>query len=150
MGLSEAQFEILKQNQRRALGLDVATLKALLPKVPKQKRRGVMNKTETAYAEWLGMRMICGEILGFQFEKRRFELAPGAFFTPDFDILECDGSHTYVDTKAYFRNQKRVHVEEAAMVRIKVAADKYPEHRWCHAWRDETGEWKHRYFGVKR
>jgi len=109
-----------------------------------------MNKQETLYAEHQELRRICGEIKFWRFEYVAFELAPGATFMPDFDIVENDGSRTLVDVKAYYKNQKRVHVEEAAMVRIKVAASKYPREKWCHAWRDEVGDWCHKFYGATK
>lgn len=120
------------------------------PEKPKKKRRGVMNKNEILYSEYLELRKLCGEIMFWHFEFHAFPLAKGAKFTPDFDVCEADGSRMLVDVKAYWKNQKRVHVEAAAMVRIKVAAEKYPQYKWAHAWRDERGEWVHKFIGVAK
>lgn len=83
------------------------------------KKRGVMNKTEAAYvAEVLNARYLNNEIENWWYESFKLRLADGAWYTPDFAVLLHDGTWEMHEVKGFVR--------EAAMVRIKVAAEKYP------------------------
>ncbi len=146
MSFTPAEFEILKQNQARALGA------LYVPPTVKPKsirRRGVPNPNEAAYGEHLELRRIVGEILGYAFEPDRFKIAEGAYWTPDWRIDENDLTFTYVDVKAWYRNQKRIGVTQWAQLAIKCASTQYPQHRWCQSYRDELGDWKHKFYGAK-
>ena len=104
-----------------------------------------MNKIEAAYAAHLECCKSAGEIRRYEFEGMKFRLAEGAYYTPDFivrrpnDTLECH------EVKGFWR--------EAARVRIKVAAEQWPEFRWCAVQRTTAkdrragmGEWKREWF----
>jgi len=104
------------------------------------------NKSEIAFEQHLEMQKRSGLIDGYGFECMTFVLADGSRFTPDFFIIHASGSVELVDVKAFFKNQQKVHVEEAAMVRVKVAAELYPWFIWTQTWKDETGEWRSRQF----
>ena len=80
--------------------------------------RGTMNKLESAYSDHLCVLTAAGEILWWKFEGMKFRLADGAFYTPDFAVMMADGSLEIHEVKG--------HWEEAARVRIKVAAEIYP------------------------
>lgn len=84
----------------------------------KRKRRGVMNKTESAFAQVLDLKKREGEIEHWEFETIKLQLGDGAWYTPDFWVLMPDGEIHFYETKGFMR--------EAANVRIKVAATKYP------------------------
>lgn len=82
-------------------------------------RRGHMNRTESAYAQLLEIRKNAGEILWFDFEGLRFRVGVGAWYCPDFLIMNADGTIECHETKGGFSR-------EAAIVRIKCAAEKFP------------------------
>ena len=77
-----------------------------------------MNRLESAYAKVLEERKKTGMILLYEFESVKFRLGDGAWYTPDFMVMDRDGSIEFHETKGFMR--------EAANVRIKVAAAKYP------------------------
>lgn len=81
--------------------------------------RGVMNKTEARYAsEILDVRKALGEIAEYWYESIKLRLADGSWFTVDFFVMLANGTLEAHEVKG--------HVRDAAMIRIKVAAEKYP------------------------
>jgi hypothetical protein len=77
-----------------------------------------MNKLEGRYYLWLRRRQDRGEIESFEFEGITVKLADGARYTPDFFVELATGELECHEVKGFWR--------EAARVRIKVAAGKYP------------------------
>ncbi len=90
-------------------------------KYGKRHKPGVMNQTESAYAEGLQARKLAGEIIDWQFEAMTFKLADGCRYTPDFAIWLADGSMEMVDTKGGGP------MDEKSRVKVKVAAEKFPQ-----------------------
>jgi hypothetical protein len=111
------------------------------------------NKWESLFRDELEMRRLAGELRWYEFEPIRLKLAsftrdgrPGRtiWYTPDFAALECVGEIrdpryelVLYEVKGFWR--------EAARVRIKLAASRYP-FRFV-AVRREAGEWKSEEFG---
>lgn len=79
---------------------------------------GSLNKTETAYAQQLELRKSAGEVLWYVFEGLKLRLADNTFYTPDFAVMLSDGSIECHEVKGFW--------EDAARVKIKVAADRFP------------------------
>lgn len=98
-------------------------------------RRGVMNKTEERYAMRLDVQQMAGELESYAFEAVKVRLAQGAYYTPDFVVFETDGTISFHEVKGHWR--------EAARLRIKVAAEQWPQFRFvavryiCGAWEFE-------------
>lgn len=95
-------------------------------------RRGTMNKLEARFAEWLQSKMNDGWIRSWRFEAVKLRLAKGAWYTPDFIVIIGDCLVKFYEVKGFRR--------EAGIVRLKVAAETYPEFRfvlvrWVH------GQW---------
>lgn len=89
------------------------------------KQRGRMNKTETRFeVNVLQLRKSGGEVHGWRYEAVKFRLADGAFYTPDFVVYLSDGTIELAEVKG------SAGWEEAARVRIKVAAEQHPEFAW--------------------
>lgn len=84
----------------------------------KPRQRGVMNKTEQRYAESLEARRIAGEIEWYAYEGITLKLGKECRYTPDFVVMTSDGYLECHETKGFWA--------EAAKVRIKVAAEKFP------------------------
>lgn len=89
-------------------------LDTTLPK----KRRGVPNKWESEYGLELYRLRQSGFIKWYGFEAMRLRLADGCHYTPDFTVVNADGTVTFHEVKG--------HVREAAMVRFKVAVEQFP------------------------
>jgi len=84
---------------------------------------GVMNSSEERYArDVLDPMIAAGELHEWLFEPVTFRLGHDARFTPDFLLVYPDGSLELVDFKG--------HQEEAALVRVKAAASRYPWFAW--------------------
>jgi len=100
---------------------------------PKKARRGVMNKTEAAFASYLERQKIAGDVIHYAFEQHKIMLANGAWYTVDFICVGADHRVTFYEIKGFWR--------EAARVRIKVAAEK---NRWAKfiVVTRVSGEWK--------
>lgn len=106
------------------------------PGVTRCKRTDPPNKWESQHADNLGWRVLDKEIKGFLYEAFTLELAPRCTYTPDFFVLENDGSYTAHEVKGFMRDD--------AAVKLKVAAGMYPQFRF-ELWRkNKRGEWKSR------
>lgn len=88
-------------------------------KYGKRHKPGVMNGTESAYAEILQVRKLAGEIIDWQFEAVTFKLADDCRYTPDFQVQLADGSLEYVDAKGGGP------IDPKSLVKIKCAAEKF-------------------------
>lgn len=91
-----------------------------------------MNKTEKHRAIQLEALKRDGQIREWGFESMSLKLGDGAYYTPDFMVIEKDGTLRFEETKGHWR--------EAARVRIKVASSIFP----CKftAMQLVKGEWK--------
>ena len=78
-----------------------------------------MNGTEREFAIRLEADRRNGKIEAWRFEAITLVLAPDCRYTPDFFIVECDGSITVAETKGYWRDD--------AKIKIRVAARLFPE-----------------------
>lgn len=89
--------------------------------------RGVMNKTETRFADILKVRQLGGEIAQYWFEPFSLRLTENVVgsstkptrYTPDFMILLPDGQTQIIDVKGTGPD------DSASLVRLKQAADKF-------------------------
>lgn len=99
----------------------------------------VLNKTERRYLTWL--RHLGDDWVGIQCMK--FQLADKCWFMPDFIAIDKTGMRA-IDVKAKWKTEKGPHVEDDALVKIKVASRLYGS--WCRfvlAW-EEEGVWRHK------
>ena len=99
------------------------------------------SKWEKAYANHLATRKAAGLISSWAYEPEKLVIGVGAVYTPDFRVIENDGSITHTEVKGYHR--------EAAIVRIKAAALRYPDRKFVLVTR-LNGEWHHRTIGAAR
>lgn len=83
-------------------------------------KRGVMNKTEEAYARLLRDRQLAGEIAWYEFEGVKLRLADSTFYSPDFAVMLASGELQMHEVKGFWTDD--------AKVKIKVAANKFPFH----------------------
>lgn len=81
-------------------------------------KAGKMNGTEKKYAALLDQKKISGEILNYWFESVNLRLADNCFYKPDFLVLTSENELEVHEVKGYW--------EEDALVKIKVAAEKFP------------------------
>lgn len=79
---------------------------------------GKMNKTETAYANYLEQQKQIGEVVWYKFEGIKLRLADNTFYTPDFFVMLADQSLRCDECKGFMRDD--------ANVKIKCAASIYP------------------------
>jgi hypothetical protein len=95
-----------------------------------------MNQTEKHRAIQLEALKRDGQIREWGFEAMSLKLGIGAYYTPDFMVIENDGTLRFEETKGHWR--------EAARVRIKAAASLFP----CKftAMQLVKGEWKREEF----
>ena len=101
-----------------AAGAESAPGASAVSRVKIRKARG-MNQWERLYAqEELEPRRLVGEIQWYGFEAMKIRLADGAYYTPDFAVLEVGGRLWFSEVKGFLR--------ESALVRFKVAAGNAP------------------------
>lgn len=90
----------------------------------KKRERGKLNKGESAYARHLDLRMAAGEVLWCAFEGMTLKIADDCRITPDFAVMEADGTMVLVDVKG--RSGDKYWAEEDAVVKLKTLAEIYP------------------------
>lgn len=115
---------------------------------PRDRRAtGEMNKTEAAYQLWLESEVQRGELLDvLPFESMTFKLAADMRYTPDFPVVLVDGTLELRDTKGSKRKKRdgvvigtEAYIEEDAKLKIKIAAERFPQFRWALIWLDPSG-----------
>jgi hypothetical protein len=151
--------------------------------VPTAKRRaashtlGVMNKTESLYADLLEARKLAHEIRDWNFEPLRFPLTDGCTFTPDFIVvmprlhplnpplggfnrlkLRANVTMGFVAALGYYEIEAvevkactkdgTILMRDDSLVKLKWAAKEYPWIRWRIAARLRDGDWKYREIGA--
>lgn len=103
----------LTRAQARKLGIAAGPARATVP------RRDVMNGTERLYAQHLDLRIHIGEVVRYDFESMRLRLADDTWYTPDFAVYCADGTLEFHEVKGGY-------IRDDAMVKFKVASEKYP------------------------
>lgn len=81
-------------------------------------KQGVMNQTESKYANHLESLKIAGEVAWYAFDSMKFRLADKTFYSPDFIVMKSTGELEAHEVKG--------HWEDDARVKIKVAAGMFP------------------------
>lgn len=81
-------------------------------------KTGAMNKTESAYSQYLETLRHVGEIVWFKFEGVKLRLADNTFYTPDFMVMGANGLIEMHEVKGFWMDDARA--------KIKIAADMYP------------------------
>jgi hypothetical protein len=92
-----------------------------------------MNKTEKAYALALESRRRMGLIASWRYERVTLKLADDTRYTPDFWVVEPDGTTLFEEVKGFWR--------EDAKVKIKVAAEQFPEFTFRSVELAKNGDW---------
>lgn len=77
-----------------------------------------MNKTEARFSKWLDTLLRIGEIQCWDFEPMSLRIGKGAWYKGDFLVVTRERELVMYEVKG--------HWEEAARVRIKVAATRFP------------------------
>lgn len=85
---------------------------------------GQMNGTEAKYAELLNLRKLAGEVILWHFEAMKFKIAEQCLYVPDFAVWLADGTMELIDVKGGI-------IADDALVKIKAAADKFPQFTWA-------------------
>lgn len=99
--------------------------------------KGVMNKTETRFAEYLAMRMLAGDIAWWKFEGIKLSLAPNTSITIDFNVMMSNGELHMIDVKP-----SKALIADDAHAKTKIAAAMYPFQFFYAIPRGKTGyEW---------
>ncbi len=84
---------------------------------------GSLNRLEADYASRLELKRLAGEIASYRFESVKLRLADRTWYAPDFLVIGTDGI-------LEFHEVKGGHFEDDARVKIKVAAEAFPEFRF--------------------
>ena len=85
------------------------------------KRKGVMNKTEAAYAARLELLKLGGEIIHWEYEGVTFKLADRTTYTPDFFVV-CRDRFEFHEVKGRLLAD--------GSTKFKVAAEMHPWFKW--------------------
>lgn len=101
------------------------------------RRHGEMNRYESSYADLLEARRLRGEVYSWKYEPVGLRLAKACTYNPDFLVVLADGIVEFHEVKG--------HWEDDALVKIKVAAQTFPEFAF-RAFHKKSGEWVEREF----
>ena len=91
------------------------------------KQNGQMNATERRFEQQVLMpRLLCGEIVSYQYEAVRLRIGVDwkTTYTPDFFVLLATGEMELIDVKG------SAGWEDHTRVKIKACAEKYPMFHW--------------------
>ena len=125
---------------------------AVLGEVVKVRAKGkttprprTMNKVEARYSLYLEKEKAAGRISAFWFEAWKIRLSDTCTWTPDFVVIDCDGMIEWRDTKAWWAKANKVGIEEDSLVKMKTAAEMYPQFKVLATW-ERDGVWEQRVF----
>lgn len=100
-----------------------------------------MNKLESRYYGMLDLQTkgLAADVASVRFEAIKLRLADSTFYTPDFFVVRADGGCEFHEVKG--------HWEDDARVKVKVAAEAYPEFVFIGVtWHRQKG-WQYERFG---
>ena len=121
MNWSEADYQRHMEKQGKSpIAKPAATPQSrmqALGRLPK----GQMNKTETAFSQYLDMQKMANKVLWYKFEGIKLTLAPNTSITVDFAVLPDTGVLEMIDVKG----AKALFTDDAR-AKMKVAAAMYP------------------------
>ena len=96
---------------------------------------GEMNGLEKRYGAHLDIRKAVGEIISWKFEPIKLKLAQSTFYNIDFLLWMSNGSIELHEAKGHWEDDSRV--------KIKVAAQLFPEFKFVAVqWDKARGDWK--------
>ena len=101
---------------------------------------GVMNAGERAYGLLLATMRDYGVVRQFMFEGEKLRLGLRCFLTPDFRVVMPNGSVEWHEVKPR-KSNGRFYAREDAMLKLRVAADRYREAKFYVVWPDGNGGW---------
>lgn len=107
---------------------------------------GKMNKAEAAFEFQLKLDMQAGLVLDYRFEAVTLKLGPDCRYTPDFMVVNADGTISMIDVKAFWVKQGKPHIEDDARAKMAMATDKFPWFEFALAWQEASG-WERKVIG---
>ncbi len=122
-----AQARAAQRAAERSARGAVAVATAPVPAAARA-RRG-MNATERAYADHLDLRVHAGLVSEWAYEPVTLKLADDTRLTPDFFVVLASGEaelHECKGRKGGKGGRETYHIEEDALVKLKVAARQFP------------------------
>jgi hypothetical protein len=135
-----------KQGAAKIIGDSIPIINKKVKAIGKKIPKG-MNELEKSYSLELEYRKIHKVILDFKFEKIKLKLADGTYYIPDFMVVNTDGTIHFHEVKGTWKGQKHAHWEDDARVKIKVAAQMFPEFKFIAvSKRQENGQWHIEHF----
>ena len=144
--MSIRQSARMSAAEYRALyGLDVRGTRTNVPDgVQTGPRYGRMNKTEFRYSQQLDALKHAGGIQCWFFEPVKLRLAPKTWYTPDFGVVTAHGKPEFHEVKGATK-EGRPRWTDDARVKLKVAAEHYPQFRFVVTWLHD-GSWHQEIF----
>jgi hypothetical protein len=111
---------------------------------------GEMNRGEKAYASHLEELKRAGKLRLYQFEPPKLRLALRTFYTPDFRIVTASGKVEYHEVKGRTSKRRKdgtrydtYYAREDAVLKVKLAADKYRDAAFFLTWPARGGGWSY-------
>jgi hypothetical protein len=104
------------------------------------------SKWEADYARCLELQRSAGYILAWSYEPVRLLIGAKAYYTPDFLVFTREQSNRHDDSREF--HEVKGYRREAAMVRLKAAALRYPDDTFVLVTKKD-GQWHHTTIGPK-
>lgn len=118
---------------------------------------GQMNKTETAYSQYLDALKSSGQIESWSYESETLKLGKDCRYTPDFRVITtgfpehplkpCYSTVEFHEVKGTIRKKNtdatNPFIEDDALVKIKTAAEMHP-YKFIIVWKGKNGSWERR------
>jgi hypothetical protein len=120
-------------------------------------RPGEMNKTETAYAQYLDLLKRAGQVDSWSYEIETLKIGKDCRYTPDFRVITtgfpedptkpCYSIIEFHEVKGTVRKSRttetKPYIEDDALVKIKAAAEMHP-YKFIIVWKGKDGKWERR------
>lgn len=106
---------------------------------------GVMNKTEARYAQHLDALIAGGDVAAWKFEAVKIRLAKRTWLTIDFFVWTPDGRIELHEVKG--RKGDRYYATEDSKLKVKFAAEEYPQWTVRIVWPAKGGGWQQEKIG---
>jgi len=132
---------------KRALIADIDKKKGKFAEGKINNSQSEMNNSERKYSELLAIRKIAGEIELWKYEAIKLRLADKTYFIPDFFVMLSNLRLQFHEVKVKWKvkGKEKVHYEDDARVKIKVAAEMYPMFQFIGCYLGKDG-WEYEEF----
>jgi len=138
-------LERVKANRAKGPSSILGVVKGPRARAKKAPVERGMNGAEKKYEAHLEALKRAGKIYFYGFECFKLRIAEACQYIPDFLVIDNDGYIELHDVKAKWKGATGPHIEDDALVKMKVAGEMYPAFTTMAVWLDGD-QWQQRRF----